>query len=271
MSQDKSPYKIEAGVAQHIGNRSEQQDRAAIFPAKSAPGYFLAILADGMSGPSGGHVAAEQVMHTVKQLFEVYNPQRMSVKGMLESIITEAHTMIQLLAISHKLPRHTSVIALIITPQGQAQWAHVGDSRMYRFHGKQAVDRTNDLAYIDFLTRDGKLSRAAAQQHRRSQILMNAVGLADRDPFITYGMQEQLNAGDTFLLCSDGLWHYFTDKELGAATSLKPPRQASEMLIEKAQERANGNGDNCSMIIIKLVALPKDELQYKVEKLDKAV
>jgi hypothetical protein len=43
------------------------------------------------------------------------------------------------------------------------------------------------------------------------------------------------------------------------------------MLINKARERAQGKGDNCSMAIVKLVALPKEEPNYTVQKLRKAV
>jgi serine/threonine protein phosphatase PrpC len=56
-----------------------------------------------------------------------------------------------------------------------------------------------------------------------------------------------------FLLCSDGLWHFFTDAELAAVTAKSSPRQASEMLINKAGERSQGKGGNCSMAIVKLV------------------
>jgi PPM family protein phosphatase len=78
-------------------------------------------------------------------------------------------------------------------------------------------------------------------------------------------------AGDTFLLCSDGLWHFFTDTELGAVTSKATPRTASEMLINKANERAAGKGDNCTMAIIKFVKLPKEPKNYVVEKMRRAV
>ena len=59
--------------------------------------------------------------------------------------------------------------------------------------------------------------------------------------------------GGVFLLCSDGLWHYFSELEMGAAIAVNSPRSASEMLIRKARERATGSGDNCSMAIVKLI------------------
>ncbi len=63
-------FKIEAGTAQHIGNRPRQNDRAAVLTGARAPGYVLALLSDGLNGPAG----AEQVLHTAKQVFDGFKP-----------------------------------------------------------------------------------------------------------------------------------------------------------------------------------------------------
>ena len=66
-----------------------------------------------------------------------------------------------------------------------------------------------------------------------------------------------LVSGDAFVLCSDGLWAYFDDEELGMLVAQNPARQACEILIDKARRRAKGSGDNLSLAIIKLIdALP---------------
>ncbi|WP_338847941.1 protein phosphatase 2C domain-containing protein [Massilia sp. W12] len=277
MSQYKITYKIEAGTAQHIGNRPEQLDRTGLFTSATAPGYLLAVLADGMSGHAGGKLAADQALLTARSLFEAWNPERVKIRELLESMVDEAHTMIKLNRISlrpegeSQSEPHSTFVVLLVTPQGQAYWLHIGDSRIYCFHGKQCTERSNDEAYIEALCADGRISREAAKNHRRSALLMNALGNTLKNPFITYGKNEALQAGDAFLLCSDGLWRHFADNELAAAVALKSPRQAAEMLIEKAQERAKGNGDNCTMAIVKLVKLSDTELGYKVEKLTRAV
>jgi serine/threonine protein phosphatase PrpC len=63
---------------------------------------------------------------------------------------------------------------------------------------------------------------------------------------------ERLEFGDTMLSCSDGLWHYFTPKEIGAILHALPPREASEMLITKARQRARGGGDNLSLALVRI-------------------
>jgi len=56
------------------------------------------------------------------------------------------------------------------------------------------------------------------------------------------------------MVCSDGLWHYFTDAELGSVLATLSAREASEFLIDKARVRAKGSGDNLSLAIVKVEA-----------------
>ena len=246
-------FKIEAGTAQHIGNRPRQNDRVAVLTGARAPGYVLALLSDGLNGPAG----AEQVLHTAKQVFDAFkpgagaNPERLA--QLLRDIVEETHLVIKMNAVTTGEEAHASFVGLLISPHGEAVWAHVGDSRLYRFENGEPVLRTNDEAYIEHLAGLDKLSAEAARNHRRSKLLLNVLGNSRKEPFVTVGWQMGMAPGDQFLLCSDGLWHFFTDAELGAALARSTPRQASEMLIAKAAERSQGKGGNCSMVIVKLV------------------
>jgi len=267
-----NPYKIEAGTAQHIGNRPQQNDRAALFTGARSPGYMMAVLADGIAG---GATASEQVLHTAKQLFDDYKPgdtpsiERLS--QLLRDIVHETHMIIKMNGVTTQTEPHCTFVGLIITPAGQAVWAHVGDSRLYRFQKAECKVRTSDAQYIEHLVGTDRLPPEAAKNHRHSKILVNVLGNSRKEPYAAVGFHENLDAGDTFLLCSDGLWHFFTDAELGAVTSKNTPRQASEMLINKAIERAQGKGGNCTMAIVKLVKPPKEPVNYSVEKLRRAV
>lgn len=267
-----SQYKIEAGTGQHIGDRTEQQDRTALFAAPKAPGYVMAVIADGMGGLSGGALAAEQVIRTAKQAFDLFSPQTDNVEKMLETIAKDAHTIIKLTAFSSEKKPHSTMVILVITPERRAFWAHVGDSRLYRFDGPNCAERTIDHSYVEMLVRDGKLPREEAQNHPLSNVLVNALGSHEHDLKVSLRRYDGLKAGDSFLLCTDGLWHYFSEAELGAAVAMNSPRQASEMLINKARERAAGTaGDNCTLAIVKLVEPPSATKDYTVGKMKRAV
>ncbi|HWJ96350.1 MAG TPA: serine/threonine-protein phosphatase, partial [Telluria sp.] len=124
---------------------------------------------------------------------------------------------------------------------------------LYHFSEGKCVARTNDAAFVEHLVRHENVPLEAAKAHRKSKVLSNMMGNPVRAPFVTVGSHTGLKAGDGFLLASDGLWHYFADAELGAATYRATPRQAAEMLIKKAGERSQGKGGNCTMVIVKLV------------------
>jgi serine/threonine protein phosphatase PrpC len=267
-----TPYRIEAGTGQHIGDREEQQDRVALFTTPKAPGYMMAVVADGMGGKSGGSLAADQVIRTAQQAFDLFSPKTDEVEVMLATLARDAHTIIKLSAFSSEKQPHSTVVVLVLTPQRSAIWAHVGDSRLYRFDGPNCAERTVDHSYVEELIRQGKLNRSAAHNHRHANVLVKALGTVDSEAEAAIGRHDGLKVGDTFLLCSDGLWQYFTDAELGAAIAMNTPRLASEMLINKARARAEGTlADNCTLAIIKLVAAVKEPVSYTVKKMQRAV
>lgn len=264
------PYTIVAGTGQHLGDRKEQQDRSAIFESVKAPGFMMAVLADGMGGKSGGALAADQVIRTAKQLFDEFGKDD-NVPVMIEKIIRESHLIMQLSGMSAQKEPHTTAVILVITPHNRAVWAHVGDSRLYRFSNAELVERTVDHSYVEKLVAEKKIAPEEAKSHTLSNILLNVLGAGSSDPYITINEYNDLKPNDSFLLCSDGLWHYFTDRELGAVVSSNSPRMGAEMLINKARSRASGRGDNCTLAIVKLLKPPKVEKTYKVEKIGKAV
>lgn len=264
-------FKLEAGTGQHQGDRQEQQDRVALFTAPRAPGYVMAVVADGVGELSGGALAAEQVVRTARQSFDLFSPLTDKVETLLESIARDAHTVIKLTAISSKKQPHSTIAILIITPERSAIWAHVGDSRVYRFSGPNCMEQTVDHSMVTELTANSKPDNAGKHSYAQSHMLTSVLGSYVMEPTVSLRRYDGLRAGDAFLLCTDGLWPYLSGAEFGAAVAVQTPRQASEMLIQKARARAGGAGDNCSLAILKLVELPKEARSYNVGKMRRAV
>jgi PPM family protein phosphatase len=259
----KTQYIIEAATGQHIGDRKEQQDRVALLSAPRAPGYLLAILADGMGGSKGGAMAAEQVIHTATLLMTEFSPLTHTVESLLKSVAREAHTVINLIGFAENNRPHTTFVALMLTPDRKAIWAHAGDSRLYRLHGVNMKEHTIDHSHVETLVQKGELTREKAKTHRLANLLLNGLG-GNTEPYVTIGRYDDVQADDAFLLCSDGLWAHFGDIEFAPLIMVNTPREASEELIKKARQRVTGNGDNCSLIIIKLVSPePKAPLDKK--------
>ena len=243
-------FKISACIAEHIGDRPEQQDRVALLTSSRHPGGLLAVVADGMGGRTGGRMAADQVISTAKHLFAELSEQDLNLQQLLLQIANEAHTIIRLSAIASEKEPHSTFVGLIVK-RDRAVWAHSGDSRLYFFRDGQLMHRTLDQTYASHLAAEGKVEEAEIASQKYKNILVSALGI-ERDPTVAVGEAHDLEVGDAFLLCSDGLWSYFEDYELGGLLCDLPPREASAQLIGMARERAQGRGDNLSLAIVKL-------------------
>lgn len=251
------PFNIETCTAQHIGDRSEQQDRVGLFAHPVRKGTLLAVLADGMGGHTGGALAAQQVVHSAKTNFETGSLTAEDIRTTLMAAINDAHDGIKLTRLSSETDPHSTACLLVLQP-GRADWAHCGDSRIYHFRDGLRLSRTWDHSHVMNLVKMGYLTEEQAEQHPQKNLLISCLG-EEEPPQIGCAESVPLADGDCFLLCSDGLWAYFSDEEMGRVLQEFPVRQAAEILINSARDRAHGRGDNCSLAIMRLRQLEEEK------------
>jgi PPM family protein phosphatase len=257
-------FKVSAAVAEHLGDRSEQQDRVAIVTSERNPGAVLAIVADGMGGRTGGRLASDQVISTATNLFKELSELDTTLPELLRQIASEAHTVIRLTALSAEKEPHSTMTALIVK-RDLAIWGHAGDSRLYLCRGGRVIHRTADHTVASQLSAEGRHADAELAAQHYKNVLFSALGIRSE---LKLEIEEtrDLRVGDAFLLASDGLWAYFEDAEIAALLDRLPPREASKHLVKLARERAEGRGDNLSLAIVKLEA-PPDAPKFPVPEL----
>jgi len=170
---------------------------------------------------------------------------------MLTQLVNEAHLMIKLTAIAFEEEPHSTVGAFVVNADLSVDVAHAGDTRVYHFRGPDLVHRTLDHSFVQRLVEEGQLTEEEANVHPQSNLLTGCLG-TQQDPPVTLHHIEHLAVGDSLLAASDGLWHYFTPRELGAILHTLPPREAVEMLVGKARHRARLGGDNLSLAVVRI-------------------
>jgi serine/threonine protein phosphatase PrpC len=246
-----SSFRLVAATGIHRGDRSYQQDQVEILVHPRVQGCLLGVVADGMGGKSGGRKAADQVILTARQVFDRYVPLRDESAQMLAQLVNEAHLMIKLTAIAFEEEPHSTIGAFVVNPDLSADVIHAGDTRVYHFRGPEMVFRTKDHSFVQRLVEEGQITEEEANTHPQANLLTGCLG-TQQDPPVCEHHIDRLDIGDTLLACSDGLWHYFTPKELGAIVHTLPPREAAEMLVGKARHRAKAGGDNLSLAMVRV-------------------
>lgn len=239
-----------ASSGTHQGDRESQQDRVCLFRNLREPNCILAIVADGMGGLTGGRRASDQVMLTTDQLFKSFDSKTDDPSDLLEKIAQEAHLVIGLTAVASTDQPHTTYAAFLVTSEGVCHWAHVGDSRIYHFRDAKLVVRSMDHSYVQALIDNNEITQVQAINHPKSNILTQCLG-SKAKPKITHHSVGALRSGDVIMACSDGVWPYFTDTEMGSILENCNPREATELIITTARTRSRHRGDNLSIAIVK--------------------
>lgn len=251
MNHVRTSFRLSAATGLHKGDRAYQQDQVGVLQHARVPGCVLALVADGMGGKSGGRKASDQVLLTAQQLFDRFVPARDDPTELLSQLVMESHLMIKLTAITAEEEPHSTVAACLLLPSLECAIIHAGDSRVYHFRQAEPLSRTKDHSYVQRLVEEGQLSEEEANTHPQSNLLTGCLG-TQQDPPLDPRQIEGVQIGDILVICTDGLWHYFSDRELGAIVNTLPPREACEMLVTKARQRARGSGDNLSLAIVRV-------------------
>jgi serine/threonine protein phosphatase PrpC len=210
----------------------------------------LFAVADGIGGFEAGEVASSIAVDALKEL---------ETGESFESAIREANRRI--LAAGRgdeKLSgMGTTVVAVRFggtEEEPAAEVAHVGDSRAYLLRGGELKPLTEDHSLVAELVRSGDLTRAQAAEHPQKNLITRALG-AEEDVDVDT-MVLPVEAGDRFLLCSDGLTDMVPEGRLSGMLAASPedPEGAARRLVSAALDA--GGTDNVTVVVVDVKEQP---------------
>jgi protein phosphatase len=231
--------------------RSENQDfGACTTPSEerqSHPGGRLMIVADGMGGHRGGATASRLAAETVKAQY--LGSETTDVAAALRDALTRANARIFSEAQANPELRGmgTTTSALAVRA-GEGWFAHVGDSRIYRVRNDEIKQLTEDHSLVASMVREGLITPKEAETHPRRNVLQRSMGVAE-DVEIDVQGPFDLQEGDTFILCSDGLHGLVKEPELRDVAKLNID-QAADEFVRMALGR--GAPDNVTVIVARV-------------------
>ena len=206
--------KIECAELSAVGDREDNQDRAAIVAADEA---VLLLVFDGMGGHSDGALAAETGLKAIQSRFSAIDPPLLDPQGFLYTALAAAHEeVVQLgaeLAVEFR-PRATCALCLV--QDGGSFWAHVGDSRIYHLRGDRILARSLDHSHVEILIQEGAISAEEALDHPLRNFVESCIGGDDAVPDMTIAGHKPLQPGDVLLVCTDGMWSGVAEDEIAS-------------------------------------------------------
>lgn len=246
---------VKMGAKTDLGRvRDNNEDKFDFFEPEdpallAAKGCFYAV-ADGMGGHSAGQVACELALKTVLSVY--YADPSPDKDAALRRAVGEANSLIYDTAqtIPDRQGMGTTLTAAVLC-EDKLLVAQVGDSRAYLLRGGTITQMTEDHSWVAEQVRLGTMTLAEAQVSPFRNIITRSVGTAAAvEPDI---FTQEVQPGDTFVLCSDGLTGHVEPSEIQMITESQSPSAAALALVDTANER--GGRDNITALVLSVRAL----------------
>lgn len=225
------------------------------FGYRSDHGIYL--VCDGMGGAAGGEVASRMTVDTIlRRMTEVEGEDFAGRRVRLHHAIAEAnHVVLERADRDAGLSgMGTTLVALLldsVEKPERALVAHAGDSRCYLFRRGKLTRVTQDHSLVDEQIRLGTMTEEEAERSPFRSVITRAIGT---QPAVTEDAQEMaIEAGDRFLLCSDGLTREVDEETIARVLNAGPDlERAARALVNAANE--NGGRDNVTCVLIEVEA-----------------
>jgi protein phosphatase len=253
-------FRIEVAGETNVGRkRNHNEDNFAIIAD-----YGLFLVADGMGGHAAGEVASKMALDSIQEFFAATQsdpertwPYKMDrTKGYEENRLITGIKLANLRIYetaqreSKKRGMGTTFVGIFSANDG-VYVAHVGDSRVYRFRAGVLEMLTEDHSLLNDYIKMKRLTEEEIANFPHKNVIVRALGMKDTVKVDT--RFEVPQAGDTFLLCSDGLSGPVTDPDMQSILTQYPDiKVAASKLIERANE--NGGPDNITCVLVRWVS-----------------
>jgi len=207
-------------------------------------------VADGMGGARAGEVASRVALETFATGVADLDPRDRGGAGeVLLSAAEEANRRVWELSTEHASTAGmgTTLTALALCSDA-ARLVHIGDSRAYALRDEVLTQLTDDHSLVAEMVRGGELTVEETATHPLRSVLSRALGT---EPEPTFDLLDvDLRAGDTILLCSDGLTGPVADERIAALLAGADPEQVAQALVAEALE--SGGPDNITVLVIRV-------------------
>jgi len=231
-----------SAAASHVGRvRANNQDSAYA-------GSHLFIVADGMGGHAGGDVASALTIKHLVDADRVFENAEEAAQVLHDTLIAANHILSDTVVEHNELTGMGTTVSGMVRVGNKMAMAHIGDSRIYLLRDGSMTQVTHDHTFVQRLVESGRITQEEAAVHPRRSVLMRVLGDVDASPEIDTDVFDT-QAGDRWLLCSDGLSSFVTEDKIAATLRrITDPEAATERLVQASLDQ--GAPDNVTVVLV---------------------
>ena len=253
-------YKIEmAGMTDRGLVRPSNEDSLVVLQGPTLPSRYMAVAGvfDGVGGQAHGAMASSlAATHLAQVVGDSSSPIANFKKPLveLEELMQQLHEGLKMELLrdpSLQGMATTVTLAILFRDFPSTLWiGHVGDSPAYRHRSGQLQKLIREDSVVCDMVDEGLVAPEDAVRHPNRHIITQALGgHGGISPHVT---AHDVEPGDLFMLCTDGLTNMVTEVDIGRILDAETPPEACKKLIEAANNA--GGADNVTVIVMRLIS-----------------
>lgn len=221
--------------------RSVNEDSVLMLPHAG-----LWAIADGMGGHQVGDIASRKIVDALARIPPIELLSE-TIDAVDDALINVNYDIIDYASQQPgNFSMGSTIVSLVIRGRvGVALW--VGDSRLYRYRNGQLAQMTRDHSQVEELLQMGHITPEEMENHPQRNVITRAVG-GEEELYVDLNVFSA-QIGDTFLLCSDGLYNAISIDEITSHLNYRSAEDCVQLLMQAALQK--GASDNVSIIVLK--------------------
>ena len=209
------------------------------------PDVGMWAVADGMGGHEAGDVASQMVVSTLNEI-QLGSSLEKYINDIEDALVNVNKKLIEIAHQGEKPTTCGSTVVVMLAYEKYCAFLWAGDSRLYRIRDNKIIQLTTDHSQVQLYVEQGLISKDEAESHPHANMITRAVG-ATEDFVLDVDMQE-MEKGDRYLLCSDGLTKHIPDTDFEKILAKGDVEKKCNELIDLTLAR--GAKDNVTAVLV---------------------
>ena len=209
------------------------------------PDVGMWAVADGMGGHEAGDVASQMVVSTLNEI-QLGSSLEKYINDIEDALVNVNKKLIEIAHQGEKPTTCGSTVVVMLAYEKYCAFLWAGDSRLYRIRDNKIIQLTTDHSQVQLYVEQGLISKEEAESHPHANMITRAVG-ATEDFVLDVDMQE-MEKGDRYLLCSDGLTKHIPDLDFEKMLAKGDVEKKCSELIDLTLAR--GAKDNVTAVLV---------------------
>lgn len=235
------------------GQRDNNED--SIYPAvgQATPQNRFFIVCDGVGGAQKGELASRIAVESFANYFDKY-PSLLFSEADLNAAFNATQAQFDaVLEAQHLLRGMATTFTFVGFHDQGATLAHIGDSRIYQIRNGNIVFKSEDHSKVNYLLKSGMITPEQARTHPERNVIMRAIQGSHRETELEINHLSDVQAGDYFFQCTDGVLENVTDEALGQILLSEQENSAKLQLLLNLCE--GNTRDNYSGYLVQVATI----------------